>query len=291
MKFTLGAFAKASSVALACVALAALPCSADTSGQAGRDIAAKWQSAVITLQVVTKVKANFYGEDSTKEVKEETTGVVVDPSGLIVTSLSATNPSEMYMQAMGGDAGDKMKMTSEVTSVKILQQDGVEIPAGIVLRDKDLDLAFVRPIAKPANPMPCVDLTKATKPALLDEVATLDRMGVVANRTLSVVLDRIQAIMEKPRTFYIPSASQSNIPLGAPVFSLQGDIVGVMLLRVKPKGGSSGSYSAMANSLLPVILPAADIAEAAKQAPEKAVLPKPATTAPVKVEPKKAGAK
>src|SRR2546422_4160959 len=36
--------------------------------------------------------------------------------------------------------------------------DGTEIPAEIVLRDRDLDLAFIRPKTKPANPMPAVDL-------------------------------------------------------------------------------------------------------------------------------------
>ena len=49
--------------------------------------------------------------------------------------------------------------------MKILLDDGTEVPAEIVLRDKDLDLAFIRPKAKPASPMTSVDLTKSGPPS------------------------------------------------------------------------------------------------------------------------------
>ena len=42
-------------------------------------------------------------------------------------------------------------METEVNDIKILLEDGAEVPAEIVLRDKDLDLAFIRPKAKPAH--------------------------------------------------------------------------------------------------------------------------------------------
>ena len=77
---------------------------------------------------------------------------MVDPSGLTVLALSACDPSEMYQRMMGEDY-PRTSVETEVTDMKILLDDGTELPAEIVLRDKDLDLAFIRPKTKPASPM------------------------------------------------------------------------------------------------------------------------------------------
>ena len=85
---------------------------------------------------------------------------MVDPSGLTVLALSACDPTEMYQRMMSEEAS-KFKLDIEVTDLKILLDDGTEIPSEIVLRDKDMDLAFIRPKTKPASPMAAVDLAKA----------------------------------------------------------------------------------------------------------------------------------
>ena len=73
---------------------------------------------------------------------------MVDPSGLTVLALSACDPSEMY-QRMMAEQGSQYKLETEVTDLKILLDDGTELPAEIVLRDKDLDLALSGPRASP----------------------------------------------------------------------------------------------------------------------------------------------
>jgi len=74
---------------------------------------------------------------------------------------------------------------------------------------------------------------------------------------------RIAAIVDKPRLFYLGTAALQNNSPGSAVFALDGRFIGQLLLRRTTKGETWG-----------VIIPAADIADIAKQAPAEA--PKPA---------------
>lgn len=180
---------------------------ADEGAVAGRDILSKYQNAVLTVKLVIKQGMSFGGRDANKsESKSEATGTVIDPSGLTVISLTATDPSGLLGDLMGGsdDEDMKLKIESEVTDVKLILPDATEVPAKIVLRDKDLDLAFIRPVDKPTKPLTYIDLANDSKPKILDELIVLNRLGKVANRAPAVSLDRVESMIEKPRTFYVP---------------------------------------------------------------------------------------
>ena len=260
---------------------AALPASGD-SITAARDVLAKYSNAVVGVSVVVRIQTSYEGKAGEKsEMKNETTGTTVDPSGLTVVSLSQIDP-ESYWKAMGLDESSGYQYSAETADVKIRLGAGQEIPAKIVLRDRDLDLAFVRPAQKPANPAPFVDFAADAKLQPLDEMIILDRLGKAAGRIPGVRIDRVQAVMEKPRTFYVPSAEALRSSPGAPVFSSDGKVVGLISLRIVPgaaqRQGASGSPD---DTFLFVVLPAADVLEVAKQAPEEAVQEKkPAALAP-----------
>ena len=246
------------------VAGAAVPAAhADELAAKGRDIFLKNQHAVVTVQVVLKV--SYSGAGKSSETRQELTGTVVDPSGLAVLALSACDPSEMY-QRMLGDQASQYKMETEVTDLKILLDDGTEVPAEIVLRDKDLDLAFIRPKIKPATPMAAVDLSKSAPAQLLDQVLTLNRLNSAAGRAYSASVERVSAVIQKPRTFYIPDSTMTATTLGSPAFALDGNVVGVMVMRaVTAKGGAGRNYR---DNMTTIILPAEDVLKGAKQAPE-----------------------
>ena len=125
---------------------------AEETAAKGREVFKKHQTCVITVQLVVKSKMGIAGlGNDSHESKQEVTGTVIDSSGLTVLSLSSTDPTSLMQSFMGGEGEDsvKFKMESELSDLKLLCQDGTELPAEIVLRDKDLDLAFVRPKAKP----------------------------------------------------------------------------------------------------------------------------------------------
>jgi hypothetical protein len=243
----------------------------------GRAILEKHQKAVVTVQLVIKQKFSMMGMGSEEnESKEEVTGFVIDPSGLVVLSLSATDPGSLYenmMSAMAGDASDKFKMESNVSDVKILLDDGAEIPGQIVLRDRDLDLAFVRPLQPPAQPLPWIDVSQSGEVQVLDQVVALNRLGKVAGRVCSVNLERIQAVVRRPRTFYVPGNDPTHSGLGSPVFTMEGNVVGIITLRAikgETGRGMMGLMGGMQENMMPIVVPTADIQEVAKQAPMEA---------------------
>jgi hypothetical protein len=78
----------------------------------------------------------------------------------------------------------------------------------------------------------------------------LQRLPEIAEWKPSAIFASVQAVVEKPRTFYILTAGA----VGGPVFDTQGRFVGVI---VRLREGAA---------LPPVVLPATDIREVAKQA-------------------------
>jgi S1-C subfamily serine protease len=240
-----------------------VPCRASELAEKGREIFNKNQQAVVTVQVVLKM--SYSGAAKSSETRQEITGTVVDPSGLTVLALSAADPSEMY-QRMMSEQGSQNKLETEVTDLKILLADGTELPAEIVLRDKDLDLAFIRPKSKPATPMAAVDLSKSAPAQLLDEIITLNRLNSAAGRAYSASVERISAVIQKPRTFYIPDSSMTATTLGSPAFALDGKIVGLFVMRAV--SSKSGGNRNMRDNMTSIILPAEDVLKGAKQAPE-----------------------
>jgi len=245
---------------------------ADEVADKGREIFKKNQRAVVTVQVVVKMKFSVPGMGGqANESKQDVTGTVVDPSGLTVLALSSCEPGDMLQSMMAGmsDEDMKFKMETELSDVKLLLDDGTELPADIVLRDKDLDLAFVRPVTKPASAMMALDLSKSATAQVLDQVITLNRLGKAAGRAYAASVERISAVVQKPRLFYVPGSEMTSTTLGSPAFSLDGNVLGVFVMRsVSQKGGGIGMFNFRPQGLTTIILPAADILKAARQAPE-----------------------
>jgi hypothetical protein len=235
-------------------AAALLPAQADDTAGKGRDIFKKYQRAVVTVQ--ESVKATAAGGRS-GEANLEITGTVIDPSGLTVVALSSCDPYELRRR-MSPD----YKVDSEVSNVRILLEDG-DLPAEIVLRDRDLDLAFIRPKTKPASPMPAVDLSNAGSAQVLDEIIALNRLNRVVSRAYSASVERITALVQKPRTFYIPDSTLTTTASGSPAFTADGKVLGVFVMRAIPTTSESRE-----SPIAAIILPAEDILKGAKQAPE-----------------------
>jgi S1-C subfamily serine protease len=236
----------------------ASPLRADELAEKGRGIFEKNQHAIVTVQVV--LKAGTSGRST--ETKQDLTGTVVDPSGLTVVALSSADPAEMYRRL-----SEEYKIETEVSDVKILMEDGTEVPAEIVLRDKDLDLAFIRPKVKPTTPMTAVDLSKSSPAQVLDQVVTLNRLNRASGRAYSASVERISAVVQKPRTFYIPDSTMTGTGLGSPAFAMNGNVLGVLVLRVVSLQGAAGRAN-ISQGMTSIILPAEDILKASKQAPE-----------------------
>jgi hypothetical protein len=261
----------------------ASPCGAQDLAAKGREVFKKHQASVVTVQLVVKTKMGIpglgaLGGGDARESKEEVTGTVIDPSGLTAVALSSTDPTSIMqgmMSSLGGFGGEgeegaKFKMESEVTDVKLLGNDGTEVPAEIVLRDKDLDLAFIRPKSKPATPWPALDLTNSAKVDVLDEVLAINRLGKVTGRAHGAAIGRITAVVKKPRLFYVPGGELAMTGFGCPAFTSDGKLVGLFVMRSLKSGGGGGgmfSFNVQNLGITGIILPAEDVRKIAAQAP------------------------
>lgn len=241
----------------------ALP-SSSAGNEAARSTLEKWEKAVVTVQYVVKMRMSVEGREAqTHEEQAEVTATIVDPSGLTVIPLSVTDPSEAM--GLGDDTmaslGVKFDFKVEMADIKIRLADGKEIPASVALRDRDLDLVFLKPTQALDAPLPYVDLTSDYAPDVMDTVVTLARLGKAANRTIAASVSRVQAVVDKPRKFYVMRVPHTMGELGCPVFSLDGKLAGIRMLRSIPM-----DRSFRGDNMLPVVIPTSDIAEVAKQA-------------------------
>ncbi len=256
------------------------PAAADDVTRKAGEISRAWSDVVVPVKVVLKVRLIVEGREISKAENEvESLGTVVDPSGLTVLSYTNVDASRIYADLLrkakaGGEGSPKIDIQVDVGSVKMLLADENEVPARIALKDKELDLVFVRPTEKPAKPMRALDLAGSAKPGLLDEVVILGRLGEVAGRIPSVSVYRIEAVLRKPRTSYAIDQNAMSGRLGAPVFTTDGKVVGLYLLKVADVPGAGGGgldlvFGGIGKlGFYPVVLPADEIAAVARQAAE-----------------------
>jgi hypothetical protein len=227
---------------------------ADAQAQMIRALAAKYKPSLVTLSLVVKLAAGGYEDQSEMEAE----GVLLDASGLVVTTNSAVDPLAAYADEVDASGA---AISSRVTGVKIITSSGAEISAKVVLRDKDLNLAFVRPLKKPGVPLRAVNFQSAATAELGAPIYLLGRLGKTGNRSLEARSERVVSVMERPRRFYVLDA-YNGIYAGNVAFNEQGQPLGLLTLRL-PAGKARNN-----DTSLPIIIPARDVWEIARQAPQ-----------------------
>ncbi|MBX3175882.1 MAG: trypsin-like peptidase domain-containing protein [Candidatus Hydrogenedentes bacterium] len=237
---------------------------ADPVAEAMRAIVAKNGAAVVQVKLTVKQSYTMpeYGTD-VSEFTQEVTATVISPEGLMVTSLMHTDPSSWMDDMFAGEDGYSSK--TEITGLKALHGEQ-EVDAEIVLRDRDLDLAFLRPVTKPDAPQAYVDLSGGATAQAFDEVVTLHRLGKVAQRLATANVMRIGAVQERPRLTYILGEYSG---MGTPVFLTSGACLGINVTRILRGNGPNGMgvHDEYDMNMASVVIPGADILEIAKQAP------------------------
>lgn len=256
-------------VALACVlSPAAMPaCADETLTKAARKIFAEHQDSVVWVTAVAKLSVKTIGGTGRslpdQERKVETPGTIVSKDGVVLASLAVIDPSStMDGQEFPSSGGPvKVSASAKITDVRVIMPDGTEIPADIVMKDTDLDLAFIRiqadsPEARGVK-FKAIDLENNVEGRVLDEVVALGRTGESFGRQPSVITSLVTAETRKPRHFMrVPTDT-----IGGPVFLANGKLIGITLLR-RARSENQGAQIGM----IPSLLPASDIIPVAEQA-------------------------
>lgn len=222
----------------------------DAEAAAGRALVKSYADTVIGVELVVTLKYTVNERSMpSREDKREVNGTVISPTGLTVTSLAAIDPRSTI------PAGANMRIEEpDFKEVKLRLADNTEVPARVVLKDADLDLAFIAPDGAGAaadRQFAHVKLEDAAEAAVLGAYYDVSRAPKALQRTPTVRLINMSGIVEKPRRLFL----LADYSPGCPVFDAGGRILGVSVRHIV-NGRQIGL----------VILPAAAVADIARQA-------------------------
>ena len=211
-----------------------------------------WVSATVRLEISAGGRSM-----PPQEQKLEALGTIIAEDGLTVLSLSRVDPTAALLSRMRTPGAS---VNVNYTEVLILMQDGTEVPAKLVLKDTDLDLAFVLPIKQKKDNEEFKDVVfshvprskneKSTLPQALDEVVSLGKLGRNLYRQSTLRKGWVNAVIEKPRKYFVIE----NTSPGTPVFDRDGGWLGIVVYKM-----DRGRPTSL------VTLPADDIDEIAEQ--------------------------
>lgn len=224
-------------------------------------LAAAHKESVLFLSAVVEIEVTAGDNPAKKEERKvEMLGTVIGADGLIVVPNSTLDvASTVDGRTVNGPQGPiKLSAKGTTKEVKILMPDGSEVAAKVAFKDPDLDLAFIRPEKADSVKLTPVNTADNAPIALLDDVIILGRMGKDLNREPVVFTNEVISIISKPRTF----AKVGGQSLGMPVFNKEGKFLGIGINRFSAKGDTDSQGPMPSN----VVLPAADLLEAAAQA-------------------------
>jgi S1-C subfamily serine protease len=225
---------------------------------AARATAEQNGKAVVTVRLVLKLKTG--GQEH--EQKVEAPGVVIDPGGLTVASASSIDPSGAFRRMLDAQR-QRMNIESEVKEPVILLEDGTELEAAVVLKDTDLDLAFIRP-RDAGLKLPAVALKprSGTVP-LLTRIYVLGRLSKLGNRALSVATGEVRAYVRGPAPYYVADGESSSF-VGSLAYTADGVPLGVFVKRFATTIDTSAGRGS--DSVMTVLRPVDKVMELAAQA-------------------------
>lgn len=256
-------------LALLTTALAGLA-HADTR-ETARSVFAANKEAVINITATIKVEMpgrSSQGQDVA------VTGTVIGADGLTVVSAASINPVAALFEA-AGEERTTTKPKIELTDIKYRLADGTEVPARLVYKDKDLDLAYLVPNLKAGEAAPkfaSLTVKEGPKARELDEIISVTRLAKSMSHASAVNLGQIVATVTKPRTVY-DFALNGTPATGTPVFTAGGELLGFTMIHPTDSGASSATLRAMLSGGGEIIiLPAGEVSglvEVARKAAAK----------------------
>ncbi|MFQ5410842.1 MAG: hypothetical protein ACE5EC_01035 [Phycisphaerae bacterium] len=241
-------------VAIIAMALAVQP--AVARADANRDfqkIIDNASPALVTVKFVLKVQ----GRGGNQEIEREFTGLMIEPTGLVLCSSIQLGTSKLLRSRLGG---------ATPTDIKILIGDDTEgVEARLLGTDAELDISWVE-IKKPEKAgYSYLDLAKAKTVAPGDTLMTISRMGKFFDWAVKVSEGRVGGLTKKPRKLIIPTDDLGITP-GMPIFAVGGATVGIVVMQSPdPEDMDAGARMA-GRTTEALILPVAEVLKATTRA-------------------------
>ncbi len=170
-----------------------------------------------------------------RKVQSLGSGFVIDPSGFIVTNNHVIeNADEIVINFANGDSAD----------------------AELVGTDPKTDLALLKLIEKPAEPLPFVSFGDSEAARVGDWVLAIGNpFGLGGSVSAGIISARNRNINSGPYDDFLQTDAAINRGnSGGPLFNMDGDVIGVNTAIYSPTGGSVGvGFSVPSNIAMNVI--------------------------------------
>jgi serine protease Do len=159
------------------------------------------------------------GDAPSRRVNSLGSGFVIDPSGLVVTN---------------------NHVISDADEVTVVLNNGENLKAEVIGRDKKTDLALLR--VKSEKPLKAVKFGDSGRLRLGEWVIAIGNpFSLGGTVTAGIVSARDRDINSGPYDNYIQTdASINRGNSGGPLFNLNGEVIGVNTAIISPSGGSIG---------------------------------------------------
>jgi S1-C subfamily serine protease len=156
--------------------------------------------AVVDVRFTVAVTFSFRGQSGVKRLSRQTSGVVVDPSGLVLTSDSLTAGPRSPVVAMIERALPGIELKLDLEELRVSLGDGTEELAGLlVARDGRNDIAWLQVADLGERRLAAVDLAAGREPRVGEALASVGRLGRGFGYAPYWVKGRVTSQGERPR--------------------------------------------------------------------------------------------
>ncbi len=183
---------------------------------------AEHAGAIVQVKYVLRIKGPK-GPDRSSDA--EASGVMIDPSGLLLVSNANLGMSEL-MRRMGSSQG----LSANATELRVLIGDDTEgLPAQLVARDTELDLSWVKIDDPKERKFEALDLSASAEPQPGDTLVLLSRTAQFLGHAPVAVEAQVAGRTDRPHPLILVDGTGGLH--GAPAFTLAGKLAGVSVLQ------------------------------------------------------------
>lgn len=214
------------------VALLTMPLGAvrgDEESDQLQNAVTKNASTVVTVKMVLKTEFKTGGNAQDREARTVQQGVIVSPDGLIMTTDVLFNTDRIKEMMNGSSDSSGFSMNIKPTDIKvIIEREEKEYSAFLAGTEGNLGLAFIKIEDLGDRKLTPVDFTSAANPVLGQKIVMVSRLSKGYDFAPFFETARISGELTKPRKAWLLDGNLS--PPGLPVYTLSGDILGVLTL-------------------------------------------------------------
>ncbi|MFN0010857.1 MAG: trypsin-like peptidase domain-containing protein [Phycisphaerales bacterium] len=247
---------------------------ADPVAETYARLAESRSGSVVAIKFVLKMEFGGFGDD---ENEQEVSGLMIDPSGLVLVSNMQLGGFLGMMQQYSG--GSNLHASIKPEKIRVLVgEDTVGADAKLIARDTELDLAWVRIDQAPAKPYQAVDFARSAAARVGDMLYTVSHADKFFDRTPVVGELRVAGVAKKPRALLLPGAGGGGMMggggggAGGAVYTAAGEPVGVLVMQMPSREDGDGGRDDMFGMMFSggsggvAILPGAEVAAATERA-------------------------